>query len=105
MASNQNRTIVAANGDLNNTSAARRTVELEPDVAYLDRTLAIPASEDDADIRENYRPFLQDEEVTEKDWVSKLELSTAMRMAEEDIRRNGGDRLKVLVLYGSMRSR
>lgn len=105
MASDQSPSVVRPNGDLNNTSAARRKVDIEPDAAYLDRTLAIPASKDDADVREKYRPFLRDESIANTDWIAKLELSTVMKMAEEDIKRNGGDRLKVLVLYGSMRSR
>lgn len=94
-----------ANGDLNNTSAARQTVELDVDPSYAGRTLSIPASEDDAETRKSYRPFLLDEDVTKDDWIAKLELSTALKMAEEELKRSGGDRLKVLVLYGSLRNR
>jgi arsenic resistance protein ArsH len=67
--------------------------------------LAIPADEDEKNLRDQYRPFLLPDEVANNDWVSKLELSTALQMAEADIKRTGGDRLKVLVLYGSLRSR
>lgn len=97
--------LTPVNGDLNNTSAARQAVQLESDPAYYDRSLAIPAEEDDPTVRELYRPFLQDEDVTKSDWISRLELSTVMKMSEADIARNGGDRLKILILYGSMRSR
>ncbi|KAL1302419.1 hypothetical protein AAFC00_002813 [Neodothiora populina] len=91
-------------GDLNNTSAMRTHVELEPDAAYLDRSLAISASEDDAEIRATYRPFLLEPEVAENDWVAKLELSTALKMAEEDLRKTG-QRVRILMLYGSLRTR
>jgi arsenic resistance protein ArsH len=93
------------NGDLNNTEVLRATKQILPDLAYALRTLAISEREDDASIREKFRPFLQHHDVDAQDWVSKLELSTALKMAEADMKQNGGDRLKILVLYGSMRSR
>lgn len=92
-------------GDLNNTEVLRKTVALPPDLAYSKTSLAIPTDEDDKSVRAQYRPFLLPGDVTGNDWVSKLELSTALKMAEADIRRSGGDRLKVMVLYGSLRSR
>lgn len=92
-------------GDLNNTHAARAAVVFEPDLSYFNRTLAIPASEDDPQVRQAYRPFLLSPQVTNSDWVASLELSTIIKMAEQDLTRSGGDRLKVMVLYGSMRSR
>ncbi|GAB7342278.1 hypothetical protein MBLNU457_g0515t1 [Dothideomycetes sp. NU457] len=92
------------NGDLNNTLAARPTVHLDIDPAYISRSLAISEADDDPEIRRTYRPFLLAREVEESDWVSKLELSTAMKMAEEDLAQTGS-RLKVLVLYGSLRER
>ena len=92
------------NGDLNNTLAARPTVQLDVDAAYISRSLAISEADDDPEIRNTYRPFLLSKEVEESDWVSKLELSTAMRMAEEDLKQTGS-RLRVLVLYGSLRER
>lgn len=92
-------------GDLNNTSAMRAHVELEPDAAYSYKSLAISASEDDPETRATYRPFLfEDEEVARSDWVSRLELSTALKMAEEDFI-NSGERLRILMLYGSLRAR
>jgi arsenic resistance protein ArsH len=93
------------NGDLNNTLAVRPGVSLEVDTSYLGRTLAIPAAQDDAEIRAKYRPFLLDETISNNDWIAKLELSTALKMVEEEILAKGQDRLRVLVLYGSMRSR
>jgi arsenic resistance protein ArsH len=83
----------------------RATKQILPDPAYARRTLAISKLEDDASIRAKFRPFLQHHDVDAQDWVAKLELSTALKMAEADMQQNGGDRLKVLVLYGSMRSR
>ncbi|KAF2489087.1 arsenical resistance protein ArsH [Lophium mytilinum] len=91
-------------GDLNNTGAARAVVELEPELSYLATTLAIPASEDSPEIRSTYRPFLLSPEVAESDWVSKLELSTVLKIGEEDLKKTR-ERLKVLVLFGSLRSR
>ena len=94
------------NGDLNNTSAARKSVFIKPDELYMHKSLAIPYAEDtiEAEVRKAYRPFVLSPEIMNNDWISKLELSTAMRMADEEICRTG-DRLKVLVLYGSLRSR
>ncbi|KAK4565334.1 hypothetical protein LTR86_003951 [Recurvomyces mirabilis] len=94
-----------ANGDLNNTAVLRKTVDIAPDPAYAGWNLAIHCSEDDLAMREKYRPFLLDERITANDWVARLELSTVMKMVENDMMATGGDRLKVLVLYGSMRAR
>ncbi|TID24840.1 arsenate resistance ArsH [Venturia nashicola] len=97
---------VITNGDLNNVSSMRSpTRELEVDDAYLNKSLALPKSEDEVEIREKYRPFLQSQHVTENDWISKLELSTVLKMSEEDIEISGEGRLKVMVLYGSLRKR
>lgn len=93
------------NGDLNNTEVLRKAVEILPDPAYDGWSLAIPEEDDDSAIRSEYRPFLQRPDVAGSDWVAKLELSTALKMAEADMQRTCGDRLKVMVLYGSMRSR
>ncbi|KAK3115859.1 hypothetical protein LTR53_004359 [Teratosphaeriaceae sp. CCFEE 6253] len=87
------------NGDLNNTQVLRKVVEIKPDVA----TLAIPAHEDDDKTRSKYRPFIQRPDVARNDWVAQLELSTALKMVEAELLHN--ERLKVLVLYGSLRSR
>ncbi|CZR51625.1 related to arsenic resistance protein ArsH [Phialocephala subalpina] len=66
--------------------------------------LAISESEDDAEIRAKYRPFLLSPETEEKDWISELELDAAISIAEADLAKTGS-RLKVLVLYGSLRKR
>ncbi|KAK4989387.1 hypothetical protein LTR50_003263 [Elasticomyces elasticus] len=96
---------IAQAGDLNNIQAARQAVFLEPDPAYFGTTLAITANQDDAKIRKKYRPFILDDAISTTDWVSKLELSTALAMAQRDLEAEDGERLKVLVLYGSLRSR
>lgn len=95
---------MASTGDLNNTAAARPIVEILPDSAYMHRSLAILESEDDKQIRDSYRPFLRNARTSSHDWVGVLELSTVMKMSEEDLK-NTGDRLKVLVLFGSLRKR
>ena len=92
-------------GDLNNIEAARKHVELPVDVAYQSRSFSIQESEDDAKIREQYRPFLLSKDVSESDWVSKLELSTVLAMVDREILAAKKERLKVLVLYGSLRAR
>lgn len=77
-------------------------VAFDPSFAY--QSLAIPASEDDPTIRSTYRPFLLNDSVTNTDWVSRLELATATEMAKKDFEKTG-ERLRVLVLYGSLRKR
>lgn len=66
--------------------------------------LSISEKDDDAKIRSAYRPYLLDPEVEAKDWISELELDTVINMAEADLARTGS-RLKILVLYGSLRKR
>lgn len=66
------------------------------------QTLAIPESEDDLDIRQKYRPFIRDD--AQNDWISALELTKVLNLAEGDLRATN-KRLKVLVLYGSLRRR
>lgn len=95
----------AANGDLNNTAAERVRAEISTDSAYRGVSLAIPACQDEALVRQMYRPFLLDDAHSDQDWVARLELSTALKMVDLQILRSGGDRLKILVLYGSMRKR
>lgn len=67
------------------------------------KSLAIPSSEDGSDIRQKYRPFILDDDITE-DWVSSLDLATVVDMAEQNLRVTN-QRLRVLVLYGSLRRR
>lgn len=66
--------------------------------------LAISESEDDPAIRAKYRPFLLPQDLQKDDWISKLELEHVINVAEENLSRTG-ERLKVLVLYGSLRKR
>lgn len=67
------------------------------------QSLAVPEGEDDAGIRRMYRPFILNDEAAE-DWVSNLELATVLDMAQKNLW-NTKQRLKVLVLYGSLRRR
>ncbi|KAB8073666.1 arsenate resistance ArsH [Aspergillus leporis] len=66
-------------------------------------SLALSESDDDPEIRRRHRPFILSNETAE-DWVSDLELTTVLSMAENDFQ-NTNQRLKVLVLYGSLRRR
>ena len=93
------------NGDLNNTAAARVQAKITTDPAYRNVSFAIPASQDDASVRRDYRPFLLDNAHSEQDWIARLELSTVLSLVDSQILKSGGERLKVLVLYGSMRKR
>ncbi|POR38855.1 NADPH-dependent FMN reductase ArsH [Tolypocladium paradoxum] len=92
-------------GDLNNSHAARTAVELAVDPAYSHRSFAIQAHEDDASVRDRYRPFLLAEPVAADDWVAQLELSAALKMVKSEILDRKHDRVRILVLYGSLRSR
>ena len=91
-------------GDLNNASAARPHVFIQADAEYRYRSLAIRESDDDPNTRSQYRPFLLDKKTTIIDWIEDLELGTVTKMATEEIERTG-QRLKVLVLFGSLRQR
>nr|RBQ87325.1 hypothetical protein FVER53263_00159 [Fusarium verticillioides] len=92
-------------GDLNNSHAGRKAVELTPDPAHAYRSLAIDPSKDDTETREKYRPFILEDKFFKDDWVAELELSTAIQMVQSEILDKGLDRLRILVLYGSLRSR
>ncbi|KAJ5503991.1 Arsenate resistance ArsH [Penicillium fimorum] len=76
-------------------------VNTQSDVSY--RSLVLPLGEDTPGTRQKYRPFILDDN-TPEDWVNKLDLATAADMAEENLRVTN-QRLKVLVLYGSLRKR
>lgn len=65
------------------------------------RSLSLSQHEDDPEIRQKYRPFILEDTA---DWVSTLELTTALNMAEANLQTTNS-RLKVLVLYGSLRRR
>lgn len=92
-------------GDLNNSHAGRTAVELTPDPALAYRSLAIDPSDDPSEVREKYRPFILEDKHIKDDWVAELELSTAIQMVQSEILDKGLDRLRILVLYGSLRSR
>ncbi|GKT46003.1 NADPH-dependent FMN reductase ArsH [Colletotrichum spaethianum] len=93
-----------SHGDINNAHAARPTVEIDPDEAYLNRTHAIAAEDDDAETRTRYRPFILPSTITD-DWVSDLELSTALALVDREVLSCDLPRLRILVLYGSLRAR
>ncbi|RSL55392.1 NADPH-dependent quinone reductase ArsH [Fusarium duplospermum] len=92
-------------GDLNNSHAGRSTITLPADPAYSYQSLALDSEHDDVEIRKQYRPFLFDGSASTDDWISQLELSTAINMVQSEILDKGLDRLRILVLYGSLRSR
>jgi arsenic resistance protein ArsH len=97
--------LASSNGDLNNLSAARPAADIAVDAEFVRRSLAIQDADDDPEIRRLYRPFLLPEEIANSDWIAKLEMSAAMKMAYKEMHRADGGRLKVLVLYGSLRER
>ncbi|KAL3480951.1 flavoprotein-like protein [Aspergillus californicus] len=72
-------------------------------------TLAIPSNTDDPEVRAKYRPFILDNEPqnqtdAEPDWISPLDLSSVLQMSAQNLSETN-NRLKVLVLYGSLRRR
>ena len=92
-------------GDLNNTEAAREYLQSVADPAYQFRSFAIHPCDDDPAVRKRYRSFLLDDAISDLDWVAKLELATAAKMVETELLSQGKDRLRILVLYGSLRTR
>ncbi|KAK5188414.1 hypothetical protein LTR96_011548 [Exophiala xenobiotica] len=94
----------SSNGDLNNTASMRSVIRPQRRTQFAYRSLSIPPSLDDPAPRSRYRPFLLPNNVTEHDWISRLELATVTEMAYNDLKM-AGERIKVLVLYGSLRSR
>ena len=96
--------VAVSNGDLNNTAAMRASKKIEVDPAFSHCTLALTAEEDHKEVRARYRPFVLDPAIESTDWVSRLELATVTKLASENLLRTG-DALRVLVLYGSLRSR
>ncbi|KAL8929092.1 MAG: hypothetical protein Q9172_000635 [Xanthocarpia lactea] len=68
------------------------------------RSLSIRECDDDPSIRKRYRPYLLEKEGNTADWVDDLELGTATTMAAEYMQ-STGERMKVLVLFGSLRQR
>ena len=94
----------SSQGGLNHTSVGRPFVTIEAGAELENRSLSIRECDDDPGIRERYRPFLLDKEDNKADWVDDLELGTVTTMAAENMQRTG-HRLKVLVLFGSLRQR
>ena len=92
------------NGDLNNTSSMRPVLPPVRNAAFAYRSLAIPASEDDPAVRQKYRPFILPDHISSNDWTNSVELATATEMSHNDFLRTGS-RLRILVLYGSLRKR
>ncbi|ROT38770.1 arsenate resistance ArsH [Sodiomyces alkalinus F11] len=92
-------------GDINNAHAGRAVIEIPVEEAYLERSLAMAAEDDDPDTRARYRPFILPDTAAEDDWVAKLELTAAMSMVDREILQRGAPRLRILVLVGSLRSR
>lgn len=76
--------------------------ERNPEFAY--RFLGLQHLEDDTVVRAKYRLFLLSDEVRRSDWISRLELATVTELAYNDLLHTGS-RLKVLILYGSLRKR
>ncbi|QIX01382.1 hypothetical protein AMS68_006899 [Peltaster fructicola] len=68
-------------------------------------SLAISTTEDDPDVRTRYRPFLSSTSSTSEDWIEKLELTSIESMVRESLENDPSKRLRVLVLYGSLRAR
>lgn len=66
--------------------------------------LQISEEVDDPTIRQKYRPFLLAEALSKNDWISNLELTHAINVSSENLKATG-ERLKILVLYGSLRKR
>ncbi|KAJ4163569.1 hypothetical protein LMH87_005290 [Akanthomyces muscarius] len=67
--------------------------------------LRLSADQDEQEIRDKYRPFLRHfPRCDGSDWIEDLELDTVTEMARANLARTGS-RLKVLVLYGSLRKR
>ncbi|KAJ5777901.1 hypothetical protein N7520_001147 [Penicillium odoratum] len=82
------------------SSAIPATSTRQTDVIY--RSLALSPNEDNPDIRQKYRPFILND--APEDWVNNLDLATALDMAEHNLQ-STKERLKILVLYGSLRRR
>ena len=107
MTAHASRPVVASNGqgDLNNTAAARAVTETTINPAYSYKSFALQPHEDDAVVRDQYRPFLLPDRFAADDWVAQLELSTTLQMVQSEILDKKLDRLRILVLYGSLRNR
>ncbi|KAL8860027.1 MAG: hypothetical protein Q9178_003576 [Gyalolechia marmorata] len=95
---------MAAAPGFNDPSTSRAYVTIKASTEIDCRSLSIMECDDDPSIRKRYRPYLLEKEGNTADWVDNLELSTATTMAAEYMQRTG-ERMKVLVLFGSLRQR
>jgi hypothetical protein len=91
-------------GDLNNTSAMRTVTAPKRDPAFMYQSLAIKENDDIDAVRSQYRPFIISNDIQMTDWISKLELATVTQMADQNLQLTE-HRIRVLVLYGSLRTR
>lgn len=55
-------------------------------------------------MRKQYRPFLLDERISDSGCIAKLEQATVAKMVDSELLAQGKDRLRILVLYGSLRA-
>ncbi|KAL3422258.1 arsenic resistance protein [Phlyctema vagabunda] len=69
-----------------------------------DNSITLSEKDDDTVIRTKYRPFLLDPAIEAKDWIADLELERTIKMVVDNLETTD-HRLKVLVLYGSLRKR
>lgn len=114
---------LSGQGDVNNSAAARpvyaalqtsllpggitttESINSVPTVKKFEMQLPLSAEQDEHDIREKYRPFLRHFPRSDgPDWIQDLELDTVTEMSRANLAHTGS-RLKVLVLYGSLRKR
>ena len=93
--------LAVATGDIHRV--LQKQTHMNHDAASC-RSLAILTKDDNPHTRNSYRPFILDDTSTQSDWISQLELSRVLKLSEANIAVTG-DRLKVLVLYGSLRTR
>ncbi|KIH93173.1 arsenical resistance protein ArsH [Sporothrix brasiliensis 5110] len=105
MQRSQSPVALAGQGDLNNAYAARAAVAPTADPTCALHSLAIDIDEDDAATRDRYRSFLLSEPLAADDWVAQLELGTVLKLVASEILEKKRDRLRILVLHGSLRSR
>lgn len=89
-------------GDPNNIASMPKARKIIAKPEFANCSLAMSLKADDKIAK--YRPFLLDDTIFKNDWVSTLELATVTEMTQRDTAING-QRLRVLVLYGSLRSR
>ncbi|OQN95213.1 hypothetical protein B0A48_18777 [Cryoendolithus antarcticus] len=95
---------MTTNGDLNNTIAMRASEPIVIDKAFAFRSLFVTEDEDNAAVRKAYRPFVLNDDIASSDWISQLELAKVTELSHNAAQQTG-TRLRVLVLFGSLRTR